>query len=449
MNGYGHFAAGVVLVRTSTGRVRGDAAGDRRARSGCAARAPALARALRPGAARACAARRGALLAACAVAFVAVGGWIFYNTNIAQRVPAGRRRAATGRRTTRRSIASTSDLPQPRIVAVYADVDIYPERAPRRDPRALPARATSTPRRSRDLHVTHAIRARSCASLRSPTATAASSTTARLGYRIYRLDEPLAPGATMELRVRRSSAPSAASPTTACRRRAAPATCARAQLQRHVLQQHRLCSRTSATTTAAQLVDRNERRKRGLGDVPRTAKLEDEAARGSIGFAGRRLDRLRDHGQHQRRPDRARAGLPAARVDRGRPPLLPLQDGPADAGVLLLPVGALGRCKRGEWHGVPIEVYYDPKHPYNVDRMIDAREEVARLLHGALRALPAPPGAHPRVPALRALRAELRQHDSVLRSRSASSPTCAIPTTSTTCSTSPRTRSRTSGGRTR
>jgi len=28
--------------------------------------------------------------------------------------------------------------------------------------------------------------------------------------------------------------------------------------------------------------------------------------------------------------------------------------------------------RRGEWHGLPIEVYYDPKHPYNVDRMIDA-----------------------------------------------------------------------------
>ena len=33
-----------------------------------------------------------------------------------------------------------------------------------------------------------------------------------------------------------------------------------------------------------QIVDRNERRKRGLGDVPRAAKLEDEAARGSMGF---------------------------------------------------------------------------------------------------------------------------------------------------------------------
>src|SRR5262249_4192061 len=32
-----------------------------------------------------------------------------------------------------------------------------------------------------------------------------------------------------------------------------------------------------------QILDRNERRKRGLGDVPRMAKLEDESARSNLG----------------------------------------------------------------------------------------------------------------------------------------------------------------------
>ena len=27
---------------------------------------------------------------------------------------------------------------------------------------------------------------------------------------------------------------------------------------------------------------------------------------------------------------------------------------------------------RSGWHGIPIEIYYDPKHAYNVDRMIYA-----------------------------------------------------------------------------
>jgi aminopeptidase N len=30
--------------------------------------------------------------------------------------------------------------------------------------------------------------------------------------------------------------------------------------------------------------------------------------------------------------------------------------------------------RRGEWHGLPIEIYYDPAHPYNVDRMIKATQ---------------------------------------------------------------------------
>ncbi|HWK51901.1 MAG TPA: M1 family aminopeptidase, partial [Steroidobacter sp.] len=35
-------------------------------------------------------------------------------------------------------------------------------------------------------------------------------------------------------------------------------------------------------------------------------------------------------------------------------------------------LSARWEVKRGEWHGLPIEIYHDPKHTYNVDRMIDA-----------------------------------------------------------------------------
>ena len=112
-------------------------------------------------------------------------------------------------------------------------------------------------------------------------------------------------------------------------------------------------------------------------------------------------------------------------------------------------LSARWEVKRGDWNGLPIEIYYDAKHPYNVDRMIEATQQVARLLHGELLAVPAPAGAHPRVPALRALRAELRQHDPVLGVDRLHRRPARSRQTSTTCSTSPRTRSRTSGGRTR
>src|SRR5690606_8940025 len=31
--------------------------------------------------------------------------------------------------------------------------------------------------------------------------------------------------------------------------------------------------------------------------------------------------------------------------------------------------------KRDEWHGIPIEVYHDPKHAWNVERMIEAAKK--------------------------------------------------------------------------
>ena len=56
-----------------------------------------------------------------------------------ERVRAFGRGGSGDRRSTRRSIAEYRDLPQPRIVAVRADVDIFPPRAPCGHPRHLPA----------------------------------------------------------------------------------------------------------------------------------------------------------------------------------------------------------------------------------------------------------------------------------------------------------------------
>ena len=38
-------------------------------------------------------------------------------------------------------------------------------------------------------------------------------------------------------------------------------------------------------------------------------------------------------------------------------------------------LSARWEVKRGEWRGLPIEVYYDPQHAYNVDRMIQASQK--------------------------------------------------------------------------
>ena len=50
---------------------------------------------------------------------------------------------------------------------------------------------------------------------------------------------------------------------------------------------------------------------------------------------------------------------------------------------------------------MPIEIYYDPEHAYNVDRMIDGTQKSLDYFTGQLRPYQLQPGAHPGVPALR------------------------------------------------
>ena len=109
-------------------------------------------------------------------------------------------------------------------------------------------------------------------------------------------------------------------------------------------------------------------------------------------------------------------------------------------------LSARWQVKRDRWNDVAIEIYYDPAHPYNVDRMIDASKKSLEYFtrsfgpyqHRQVRILEFPRYARFASPTR-----------SPSRNRSASSRASRSPRTSTTSSTSPPTRSRTSGGRIR
>jgi hypothetical protein len=142
---------------------------------------------------------RGAPRLAAAVAalgFAAVGTWIFYNTNVRNEyVPddVARERQARYEKTYKRYQA----LPQPRIVAVSADVDIYPERRAvdiRGHYRLRNVAASPIPAVHVQLLPTVEIR-----TLEIPSSTRTLEDE-ELGYRIYQLDRPLAPGEELELR---------------------------------------------------------------------------------------------------------------------------------------------------------------------------------------------------------------------------------------------------------
>jgi aminopeptidase N len=120
-----------------------------------------------------------------------------------------------------------------------------------------------------------------------------------------------------------------------------------------------------------QIIDRNERRKRDLGDVPRMSKLEDEKARNDIGMMD--SDWINFEATVSTSSDQialAPGYLQREWTENGRRYFHYKMDRP------MLPyycfLSARWEVKRGEWQGLPIEIYYDSKHAYNVDRMIDA-----------------------------------------------------------------------------
>lgn len=364
MNGYGHlltpwgwfqaywsvFAAMLLVIATAFW-VRGAAPSWR-------GRCSQAMRSLRGG--------QGALLGALAVAFVAIGCWIFYNTNIVNEyVPSDVFLDRQAR--FEKEYRKYKDLPQPRITDVYADVDIYP--AQRRvviAGRYQLVNRTAGP--IRDLHLTLLPGAELHIKSMAPAKLVLDDR--EVGYRIYQLQQPLPPGGTMELRFEVERGEQGFTNT------GMPPSSGAGDLRSQLNYNGTFFNNGDlfphlGYNEGGQIIDRNERRKRGLGDVPRAAKLEDESARGSMGFpdadwinfetvVSTSADQIAlAPGYLQREWTREGRRYFHYKMDR---PMLPF----------FCYLSARWQVRRGEWHGLPIEIYYDAKHPYNVDRMIEA-----------------------------------------------------------------------------
>ena len=309
---------------------------------------------------------QAALLGVLAVAFIAIGAWIFYNTNVVNEyLPSDvvLDRQAHFEKAYRKYL----DLPQPHITDVYADVDIYPaERRVAIRGRYQLLNRTAAP--IRDLHVTllpgSELRVTAIGSAKLV------SDDREAGYRIYRLEQPLPPGGAMELsfevdRAERGFTNTGMPPSTGDGDVRSRLNYNGTFFNSNDLFPH------LGYNQGGQILDRNERRKRGLGDVPRAAKLEDESARSSMGFPdadwinfetviSTSADQIAlAPGYLQREWTQGERRYFHYKMDR---PMLPF----------FCYLSARYQVKSGDWHGLPIEVYYDAKHPYNVERMIEA-----------------------------------------------------------------------------
>ncbi len=302
-----------------------------------------------------------ATLAIALLAFVGLGGWIFYNTNVLNHyVPSdlAKQQSADYEKAYRQYL----DLPQPRITDIRADVDIYPET------RSVAIRGhyamhNISGKPIDQLHVSIDPDI-TIEKLDFPAHTLVSRDKDS-GYTIYRLDTPLAPGAKMDfdynLRVQPHGFPLGGGDTS-------------------VVYNGTFFNNASVLpqfgyNADRQLQDRNDRRKYGLPDLPPMANIDDKSQWNNSYISGDA-----DWVTFETTVSTTSGQIALA------PGYLQKQwtkDGRHyyhyKSEAKLVPffswLSADWKIKRGHWNDVPIEVYYDAKHPYNVDRMIDSAKK--------------------------------------------------------------------------
>ncbi|HEX8028433.1 MAG TPA: M1 family aminopeptidase, partial [Vicinamibacterales bacterium] len=303
----------------------------------------------------------GVALALSVAGFIATGAWIFYNTNVLNKyVPSD---VAMDRQADyEKRYRKYKDLPQPRITDVRADVDIYPaeRRVAIRGPYLLENK-TGAPLSELRLQFNPDVDMRF--DNLPPHQVVLDDKIA--GFRVITLAQPMAPGARLDL----------AFTVDVHHQGFTNSGAADSVNLNGTFFNNGEYFPHFGYQNARELTDRNERRKRGLGEPQRMAKLEDEKARANGVFGGE-ADWIDFDTTVSTSADQiaiAPGYLQKSWEQGGRRYFHYKMDRPMVGFFAYL--SARWNVRKGEWRGVPIEVYYDSKHAYNVDRMIASTQK--------------------------------------------------------------------------
>ncbi|MCY7312774.1 MAG: ABC transporter permease subunit [Pseudoxanthomonas sp.] len=299
----------------------------------------------------------GAGLVGSLIAFLAVGGFLFWNTNIRNDFLSPDDTLDLQARY-EREFSKYRTLPQPKVLASSIDVNLHPETQTMKvhgvyrvhNPHATPIT---------DLHVQmDEDKALSAIEMGGARLTLHDKT---LGYRIYRLDTPMQSGEEREITFDLDFHPNGITNQTA---------------QQQIVENGSFVNNRMFPSFGynedAQIQDRNERRKRDLGEPMRMPKLEDEAARANT-YLTDDADWIDFKTTICTAPDQialAPGYLKQEFMRDGRRCFSYEMDRPMLDFYAYL--SARWKMKKGMYRDIPIEVYYDEKHPYNVDRMIES-----------------------------------------------------------------------------
>ena len=309
----------------------------------------------------------GAATIVAALAFVGTGAYLFWNTNIRNQFISPDDTLDLQARY-EREYKKYQGLPQPKIVATEVEIDLRPETQTMRasglyrvrNPYAEPIA---------ELH----IGMDDDESLLSIDMGGAELIRHEkdFGYRIYRLKAPMQPGEERDIAFRIERAPNGIANGTA---------------QTRIVENGSfLDSRMFPTfgySEDAEIQDRNERRKRGLGEPRRMPKLEDQAARANT-YLTDDADWIDFKTTICTAPDQIALSpgyLQKEFVRDGRRCFSYAMDRPMLNFYSYL--SARWQVKKGKYKDIPIEIYYDAKHPYNVERMIEAVQKSLAYYEG-------------------------------------------------------------------
>ncbi|HEY3175870.1 MAG TPA: M1 family aminopeptidase [Candidatus Polarisedimenticolia bacterium] len=298
-----------------------------------------------------------AILLASLAGVAATGGWIYYNTNVLNDyLPAKTRMDRQAE--FEKLYKANEKLRGPRVINVAADVDIHPEtRSVEIRGRYLLVNKTTEPIQA--VHVT--INPLVTINKLEVEGGRLDMEDARLGYRIFALVSPLAPGAQTRLSFDLAVTNRGFVNNGANTKLVANGTF----FDSYDYFPHLGYSR------ANELDDPNERRRRGLPPVQRFPKIDDAAAR-MDNYISSEADWVHFETTVSTSPDQiaiAPGYLQKEWEAGGRRYFHYAMDSPIFDFFAYL--SARYAVTKDVWNDVAIEVYHHPGHPWNVNRMIE------------------------------------------------------------------------------
>ena len=366
MNGYGHFLKGqlwfqaywsvllvALLLLASVLWVRGVD------QTGCQ-RATQLRKRL--------SGRTGAAFTGLLLAFASIGGWLYWNTNIRNEYITPEQQLDRQARY-EKEYRQYEQLPQARIIASHVDVDLHPET------QSMTADIVYTVRNPHavaipDVHL-QMIDDMALVSTDLGGGGAIVHHDKELGYRIYRLERAMQPGEQREFRFRVDYHPRGITNTTA-----------QTQFVDNGSFFNNSLFPSFGYNPGFEIEDRNDRRKRGLGVPRRMPKLEDQAARANT-YVGDDADWIDFTTTICTAPDQVALAPGYLRREFKRDGRRCF-DYAMDRPMLNFYAYLSGRwdVKKGKYKDIPVEIYHDPEHAFNVDRMIEATQKSLAYFEG-------------------------------------------------------------------